>query len=351
VKKNSTLKIKVGNVFIGGGAPIVVQSMCNTDTRDIRSTVNQIKRLEKAGCELVRLAVPDMAAAKSVGRIKKRINIPLVADIHFSHELALECIKQGVDKLRINPGNIGNKAKIRQIILAAERSNVSIRVGVNAGSLEKEILKKYKNKVTPRAMVDSAMKHIKILEKHNFKNIIVSLKSSDIKKTIEAYRLISKKINYPLHVGITEAGSVFRGTIASSVGVGSLLLSGIGDTVRVSLTADPVEEVRVTWEILKVLKLRKRGISVTSCPACGRTEIDLVNLVKKIENAVKDIEKNMHVAVMGCVVNGPGEAKKADLAIVAGKKNGAIYKKGRFLKTVNEKNLLSEFIKEIKKFK
>ncbi len=350
IKRKKTRKIKVGNVYIGGNAPVVIQSMCNTDTRDVKKTVAQIKKLEKAGCEIIRLAVPDMPAAKALGKIKKRINIPLVADIHFSAELAMEAIKQGIDKLRINPGNIGSEEKIIKLVKECKKNKIPIRIGVNAGSLEKEVLKKYKGKATAKGMVESAMRHIKILEKHNFKNILISLKASDIERTAEAYRMLSRKVDYPLHIGVTEAGTVFRGTVMSSIGLGVLLYEGIGDTLRVSLTADPVEEIKVGWEILKSLGLRKRGITITSCPTCGRTEIDLVSLVKKVESQLQFIDKDMHVAVMGCVVNGPGEAREADLAIIGGKGVGLITKKGKIIKKVSEKKLLEEFIKEVKKF-
>lgn len=350
MNRKNTKKIKVGNIFIGGDAPIVVQSMCSTDTRDVSATVSQIKSLQKAGCELVRVAVPDMKAAKALGKIKKKIQIPLVADIHFSHELALEAINQGIDKLRINPGNIGSEEKIKKVVEAAKRKNIPIRIGINGGSLEKEILKKYTNKVTAKAMVESAMRHIRILEKLKFYDIAVSLKASDIERTVEAYRILSKKVKYPLHIGVTEAGTAFRGTIMSSIGLGILLYDGIGDTLRVSLTADPVEEVKVAWEMLRSLGIRKKGITVTSCPTCGRTQIDLIGLAKKVEKAVEGMEKDIHVAVMGCVVNGPGEAREADLAIVGGKGVGLICKKGEIIRKVPEKNLLKEFMRELNKF-
>lgn len=350
IQRRKTRKIKVGNIFIGGDAPVVVQSMCNTDTRDVKKTVAQIKELQKAGCEMIRVAVPDMAAAKALGKIKKQISIPLVADIHFSADLALEAIRQGVDKLRINPGNIGSEEKTRRVVAAAKKKKIPIRIGVNAGSLEKEILKKYKNKVTARGMVESAMRHIKILEKLKFYDISVSLKASDIERTVEAYKLLSKKVDYPLHIGVTEAGTIFRGTIMSSIGLGILLYNGVGDTLRVSLTADPVEEVRVAWEILKSLGLRKRGITVTSCPTCGRTEINLIKLAQRVEAEMANFDKDIHVAVMGCVVNGPGEAREANLAIVGGKRVGLIMKNGEIIKKIGEKKLLQEFIEEVKKY-
>lgn len=350
IKRNKTRKIKIGSTCIGGNAPIAVQSMCNTDTRDVKATVSQIKQLEKAGCEIIRVAVPDMVAAKALGKIKKRISIPLVADIHFSADLAMEAMRQGIDKLRINPGNIGSVEKIAMVIKEAKKRKIPIRIGVNAGSLEKDILKKYNGKVTARGMVESALRHIKILEKLNFREIAISLKASDIERTVEAYRLLSQKVNYPLHIGVTEAGTVFRGSVMSSIGLGILLYEGIGDTLRVSLTADPIEEVRVAWEILKSLGLRKRGITVTSCPTCGRTEIDLISLAKKVEAELVNFDKDIHVAVMGCVVNGPGEAREADLAIVGGKGVGLICKKGEIIRKVDEKDLLREFLKEVKKF-
>lgn len=342
--------MKIGNLFIGGDAPVAVQSMANTKTADIAGTVKQIEELEKAGCEIIRVAVPDMEAAKTLGKIKKKISIPLVADIHFSHELALEAIRQGVDKLRINPGNIGSLEKVEQVAKACKKKKIPIRIGVNAGSLEKDILVKYKNKVTAERMVESAIRHIKILEKLNFWDIVISLKASDIERTVESYKLLSRKVDYPLHLGITEAGTIFRGTIMSSIGIGHLLYEGIGDTIRVSLTADPVEEVKVAWEILRSLGLRKRGVTVTSCPTCGRTKIDLIGLAKKVEKLVEGVDKNIHVAVMGCVVNGPGEAREADLAVIGGESVGLICRKGKILRKVEEKNLLKEFMKELEKF-
>ncbi|HBP00956.1 MAG TPA: 4-hydroxy-3-methylbut-2-en-1-yl diphosphate synthase, partial [Candidatus Moranbacteria bacterium] len=340
IKRRKTKKIKVGNIYVGGNAPVVVQSMCNTDTRDVKATVRQIRILQQAGCEIVRLAILDMEAAKAIGKIKKQVSIPLVADIHFSAEYAMEVMRQGIDKLRINPGNIGSEEKIKMVVLEAKKRKIPIRIGVNAGSLEKDILEKYKGKVTAAAMVESAMRHIKILEKYGFKDILVSLKASDIERTVEAYRLLSRKVSYPLHIGITEAGTAFRGTVMSSIGLGVLLYDGIGDTLRVSLTADPAQEVKVGMEILKSLGLRKRGITVTSCPTCGRTQIDLIKLAEKVEKELAGIDKDMHVAVMGCVVNGPGEAREADLAIVGGVGVGLIMKNGQVLRKVEEEKLL-----------
>jgi (E)-4-hydroxy-3-methylbut-2-enyl-diphosphate synthase len=321
--------------------------MTNTPTADVKRTVEQIKKLSAAGCEMIRVAVPDMEAAKKLGAIKAQINIPLVADIHFSADLALEALAQGVDKLRINPGNIGSDKKVKAVVRAAKAKKVPIRIGINAGSLEKPLLEKYKGKVTAAAMVESAMRHIMLLEKNGFHEIAVSLKASDIFRTVEAYRMLSRKVDYPLHLGITEAGTSFKGTIMSSIGIGTLLYSGIGDTIRVSLTADPVEEIRVGWEILRSLGLRKRGVTVTSCPTCGRTKIDLISLAQKVEKMVEGCDKDIHVAVMGCVVNGPGEAREADLAIIGGDKVGLICKKGNVIKKVPEKDLLDEFMQEL----
>lgn len=345
--RKKTKKIKVGNIHIGGNSPITVQSMLKTDTRKVKNAISEIKKLEDEGCEIMRVAVPDMKAAKSLSKIKEKINIPLVADVHFSPDIALEALRQGIDKLRINPGNIGKREG--EVILAAKKKKIPIRIGVNGGSLERDILLKYKNKATPEGMVESAMRHIKILEKYNFRDIIISLKASDVLRTVEAYRLLSKKTDYPLHIGITEAGTLYRGNIVSAIGLGILLEEGIGDTLRVSLSAPSREEVKTGWEILKSLNIRKRGVTVTSCPTCGRTEIDLIKLVKKVEKAVSPIKKNMHIAVMGCVVNGPGEAREADIAVIGGKKAGLIMRKGKIIKRVPEKDLLKEFIKEINK--
>ncbi len=349
IQRKKTKKIKVGDIFIGGNAPISVQSMTKTDTRDVKATVKQIKKLEKIGCEIIRVAVPDMKAAQALGQIKRQISIPLVADVHFSAELALEAINQNVDKLRINPGNIGNEEKIKAVVLAAQKKKIPIRIGINAGSLEKDLLFKYGCKVTAEAMVESAMRYIKILEKYNFQDIVISLKASDVKRMVAAYRLLSQKVDYPLHLGITEAGTAFRGTVISAIALGILLEEGIGDTLRVSLSVPPEEEVKTAWEILKSLKVRKRGVTITSCPTCGRTEIDLVKLVEKVEKATQSTNKDIHLAVMGCVVNGVGEAREADLAIVGGKKVGLIVKRGEIIKKVPEKKLFDEFIKELKK--
>ncbi|MEA2007254.1 MAG: flavodoxin-dependent (E)-4-hydroxy-3-methylbut-2-enyl-diphosphate synthase [Patescibacteria group bacterium] len=349
-KRKKTRKINVGGVEIGGDQPVRIQSMCNTDTRDVRATVSQIKYLEKVGCELVRVAVPDEVAASKISQIKSKIGIPLVADIHFSAELALKVVEQGVDKVRINPGNIKPIEKIEEVANACKKKSIPIRIGVNAGSLEKDILKKNNGIATANGMVESALGHIRILEKCNFKDIAISLKASDIDRTVNAYRLLSQKVDYPLHVGVTEAGTKFRGTIMSSIGIGMLLFEGIGDTIRVSLTDDPAQEIPVAWEILSSLNLRHRKPTVTSCPTCGRTEIDLVKLTKQVEEIASGISNNIHIAVMGCVVNGPGEAREADLAVIGGKGVGLICKKGEIIKKVREEDLLEEFEIELKRF-
>jgi len=342
-----TRVVQVGNIKIGGGNPISVQSMCNTDTRDAKSTIKQIHDLENVGCEIIRVAVPDMAAAQAIKEIKKNISIPLVADIHFDYKLALESIKNGVDKVRINPGNIGSDENVKKVVDACKDKKIPIRIGINTGSLEKEAEAKYGR--TAQAMVESALKHIQILEKLNFHDIVISLKASDIDRTVEAYRLLSQKVDYPLHLGITEAGTLNTGIIKSSVGLGIMLFEGLGDTIRVSLTGDCTEEVRVGWEILKSLKLRSRGVNLISCPTCGRTEIDLIGLANKVEKALIGVDKQITVAVMGCVVNGPGEAKEADIGVAGGHHQGVIFKKGTILKTVPEEKILEELMSEISK--
>ena len=344
---NKTRVVQIGNLKIGGGNPIRVQSMCNTDTRDATATIKQILDLENAGCEIIRVAVPDMVAAKAIKDIKKSIHIPLVADIHFDYQLALESIKNGVDKVRINPGNIGSMENVKKVVDVCKDKNIPIRIGINTGSLEKEAEEKYGR--TAQAMVESALKHIQILEKLNFNDIVISLKASDIQRTVEAYRLLSQKVDYPLHLGITEAGTLNIGTVKSSVGLGIMLFEGLGDTIRVSLTGDPIEEVRVGWEILKSLKLRDRGVNLISCPTCGRTEIDLIGLANKVEKALLGVDKPITVAVMGCVVNGPGEAKEADIGVAGGHHQGVIFKKGQILKTIPEDQILEELLKEIDK--
>ncbi len=347
MKKYKSRVVKVGPYLLGGDNPVRVQSMCNTDTRNVSATVKQILALEKAGCEIIRVAVPDMKAAQAIGKIKSKIHIPLVADIHFDYKLALECVKQGIDKIRINPGNIGSRDKVEAVVKACKAKKIPIRIGVNSGSIEKDLLEKYG--ATPKAAVESALRHIRILEKLNFHDILISIKFSDVPKMVEGYRLLSKKVGYPLHLGVTEAGTTYVGTIKSAIGIGILLNEGIGATIRVSLTADPVEEIKPGFEILKALGLRKFGAEVISCPTCGRTEIDLIGLAKKVEKEMEKIDKPIKVAVMGCVVNGPGEAREADIGVAGGKNAGAIFVKGKILKSVPENKILPELIKEIKK--
>lgn len=336
-----TKKVKVGNIYIGGSDDVIIQSMTNTNTSDVVATVRQIKELEAVGCQMVRVTVNTVEAALAIKEIKKEINIPLVADIHFDYKLALLAIENGIDKLRINPGNIGSDERVKEVVEAAKEKNIPIRIGVNAGSLEKNILKKH-GKPTAEAMVESAMYHIELLEKYGFEDIILSLKSSNVRMMAKAYRTIKTKINYPLHLGVTEAGTAFQGTIKSSIGIGSLLLDDIGDTIRVSLTEDPVEEIAVAKEILKVLGIIEAGVEIISCPTCGRTEIDLIGLAKDVEKHFKNMDKNIKIAVMGCVVNGPGEAREADYGVAGGKGVGVLFKKGEIVKKVDEKDILTE---------
>ena len=345
MRKIRTRQLSLGGVMIGGGAPIVVQSMTTTDTRRTSPTVRQIRQLEKLGCEIVRVAVPDREAALNLAAIKRGISIPLVADIHFDYKLALEAIKQGVDGLRINPGNIGSTEKVRAVVRAAHECGVPIRIGVNVGSLHKRLLKKYRHP-TPEAMVESAMEHISILESLDFFDIKISLKSSDLLDTVQAYRLIRKKVNYPLHLGITAAGPSFSGSIKSSIGLGILLAEGIGDTIRVSLTGSPQQEVRVAYEILKALKLRTRGPLIISCPTCGRCDINILSIVNTLERELASLSRHLTIAVMGCAVNGPGEAREADLGVAGGKGGGVLFKKGKIIKRLKEKELVSALIKE-----
>lgn len=348
IKRRKTRRIYVGNVSIGDEAPIRVQSMTKTDTRNIKSTVRQIKQLEFAGCEIVRVAVPDITAAKVLGEIKKRVKIPIIADIHFNYKLAVEAVNQGVDGLRINPGNIGAKWKVREVVNAAKDRGIPIRIGVNAGSLPKDLIEKYGHS-TPEAMVEAAERHIEILEELDFHNIKVSLKASDVMKTVEAYRLFSGKHDYPLHVGITETGPVPEGVVKSSIGIGLLLLEGIGDTIRVSLTDSPVVEVNVAYEILRVTGVRQRGVEIISCPTCGRCEINIKKMVRQVKKAIKNIKEPIRVAVMGCSVNGPGEAKEADFGIAGGKGQGIVFTKGKIIKNVKETELVNALIEEIRK--
>ncbi len=343
-----TKKINIGGTFVGGGAPVSIQSMTNVKTRDIEKTAEQINELSANGCEIIRVAVPDMDSAMAIDKIKERISIPLVADIHFDYKLALECIKRGADKIRINPGNIGSKERVRKVAEAAGEKGIPIRIGVNGGSLEPHILKKY-GRPTPEGMVESALYHIKLLEDCGFYDIAVSLKASDVKTTVEAYRLMSKKSDYPLHLGVTEAGTAWGGTIRSAMGIGALLLDGIGDTIRVSLTADPIEEVIAAKEILRSAGLRENGIRVVSCPTCARCQINMIPIAEKVTKAVEKFKKPMKVAVMGCAVNGPGEAKDADIGVAGGNGCGLIFKKGEILRRVPEDRIFTELMLEIEK--
>lgn len=345
MERRKSRAIKVGNIFLGGDNPVIIQSMTNTFTKDVEKTVEQILELEKAGCELVRVTVNNEEAAEAIKEIKKKINIPLVADIHFDYKLALKAIENGIDKLRINPGNIGNEEKIKAVVEKAKEYNIPIRIGVNSGSIEKHILEKY-GKCTVDGMVESAMYHVSLLEKYDFHDIVISLKASNVKMMIDAYRKISKMVDYPLHLGVTEAGTAFQGTVKSAIGIGSLLADGIGDTIRVSLTENPVEEIKVAEEILKVLDLRN-GLEIVSCPTCGRTEIDLINLVKRVEKEFENLDENLKIAVMGCVVNGPGEARDADYGVAGGHGVGMLFKKGEIVKKVKEEDIVIELKKLI----
>jgi (E)-4-hydroxy-3-methylbut-2-enyl-diphosphate synthase len=348
VTRRKSRAVKVGNVIVGGGFPISVQSMTNTDTTDVDATVAQIKRLEEAGCEIVRVAVLNSTAADRLGKIKKQIAIPLVADIHFSHTLALKAIKQGVDKVRINPGNIGEDWKVAEVVRAARDAEIPIRIGVNSGSLPEDLLKEFGHD-DPRALVAAALRELEILEKLDFHDTIIAMKSTSVAVTIAAHVMLAELVDYPFHIGITEAGPVFSGTIKSAVGIGSMLAQGIGDTIRVSLTADPVEEVRVGKQILKALELKREGVDVISCPTCGRAQIDIVNLAQRIEEKTRHIKTPLRVAVMGCVVNGPGEAKSADVGIAGGRGEGELFLKGKVIRKVKESEMESALLAEIEK--
>jgi (E)-4-hydroxy-3-methylbut-2-enyl-diphosphate synthase len=342
-RRKETRQISVGSVRIGGGAPIAVQSMTNTFTHDVAATVAQIQRLEAVGCELVRVAVPDQAAAEAIASIKKEAAIPLIADIHFDYRLALRAMEAGADGLRINPGNIGTAKKVKSVSKKAKERGIPIRV------LEKDLLKKHGG-VTPQAMVESALRHVELLRSFDFHDIKVSIKASDVLRTVEAYRLLSSQTDLPLHVGVTEAGSLFSGTVKSALGIGILLVEGIGDTIRVSLTRDPIDEVRVGYEILKALKIRQRGPEIVSCPTCGRCEIDLVELVEHVESTLLTRTTPVQLAIMGCVVNGPGEAREADIGIAGGRGHGVLFKKGKVVRKVKEHRLAETLLKEVEAY-
>lgn len=339
MERKMTKEIHIGDKVIGANHPILIQSMTNTKTEDVDATVAQIKKLEKAGCDIIRCAVPTMEAAKALGEIKKQVSIPVVADIHFDYRLALAAIENGADKIRINPGNIGSTDRIKAVVDAAKEKNIPIRVGVNSGSLEKELVEKY-HSVTAEGIVESALDKIKIIEDLGYDNLVVSIKSSDVMMCVKAHELISKKMDYPIHVGITESGTLISGNIKSAMGLGMILSQGIGDTIRVSLTGDPVEEIKSAKIILRTLGLRDSGVEVVSCPTCGRTKIDLISLANQVENIVSEYPLNIKVAVMGCVVNGPGEAKEADLGIAGGIGEGLVIKHGEVIKKVPESELL-----------
>lgn len=337
--RKKTRRVEIGSRAVGGGEPILIQSMTNTRTEDVKATVDQIQRLTAAGCEIIRCAVPNMEAAEALAEIKKGITIPLVADIHFDYRLAVEAIRHGADKIRINPGNIGDRARIQAVIDAAKERGIPIRVGVNSGSLEKELVEKYQG-VTAEGLVESALDKVRIIEGMGYENLVISIKSSDVLMCVQAHVLIAERTDYPLHVGITEAGTITSGNIKSAIGLGMILGQGIGDTIRVSLTGDPLEEVKSAKLILRTLGLRKGGIEVVSCPTCGRTQIDLIGLANQVEDMVADIPLDLKVAVMGCVVNGPGEAKEADIGIAGGVGEGLIIKRGEIYKKVKEEELL-----------
>lgn len=348
--RDNTKVIKIGDRVIGGGNPILIQSMTNTRTEDVEATVAQILKLEEAGCDIIRCTVPNEEAAKAVSEIKKQIHIPLVADIHFDYKMAIAAIENGADKIRINPGNIGGEDKLREVVKVAKERNIPIRVGVNSGSLEKELVEKY-NGVTAEGIVESALDKVAMIERAGYDYIVISIKSSDVLMCVKAHEVLASKTNYPLHVGITEAGTLFSGNVKSSIGLGLILSQGIGDTIRVSLTGDPVEEIKTGKLILRTLGLRKGGIEVVSCPTCGRTKIDLIGLANQVENMVAGYDLDIKVAVMGCAVNGPGEAKEADIGIAGGIGEGLLIKKGQIVKKVPENELLSTLKYELDNWK
>lgn len=345
---SETKQVKVGNVLVGGGAPVSIQSMLNIPASDIENSVKQAVRLEEAGCEIIRIAIPNMEAVRLIPALKENVKMPVVADIHFDYKLAIESVAAGVDKIRINPGNIGGTDRVKAVVDACKPKEIPIRIGVNSGSVEKEILAKY-GSPTAEALCESALYHASLLEKFDYTNIVLSMKSSNVKTMVDAYKLASEKCNYPLHLGVTEAGTERMGIIKSSAGLGALLLQGIGDTIRVSLTADPVKEIYAAKDILKALDIRKDGVQFVSCPTCGRTKIDLISIATEVENRLRDCNKNIKVAVMGCAVNGPGEAKEADIGIAGGNGVGLIFKKGEIIRKVPEDKLIEELIKEVEK--
>ena len=348
MERRNTKKVKVGNIFIGGDAPVTVQSMLNKPAHDTQASVKQAIELEKAGCQIIRGAIPDMDAVKLIPALKEAVSVPIVADIHFDYRLAIEAVAAGVDKVRINPGNIGSDDRVKAVVDACKAKNIPIRIGVNSGSVEKEILAKY-GAPTPEAMAESAMYHASLLEKFDFDDIVISIKSSSVENMIKAYELVAERCSYPLHLGVTEAGTARMGLIKSSAGIGSLLMHGIGDTIRVSLTDDPVNEVYAGIDILKALGLKSDSVQIVSCPTCGRTKIDLIKVANEVEAALKDCTKKIKVAVMGCVVNGPGEAKEADIGIAGGDGCAMLFKKGEILRKIDEKDIVAELLKEIEK--
>lgn len=343
-----TKQVKAGNILIGGGAPITIQSMLNIPAENVENSVKQAIELEKAGCQIIRIALPDINAVQLVTALKNAVNVPIVGDIHFDYKIAIKAAEAGIDKIRINPGNIGNDSRVKAVADICNQRQIPIRIGVNSGSLEKEILAKY-GSPTAEALCESALYHASLLEKFDFTDIVLSMKSSNVATMVKAYELADQKCNYPLHLGVTEAGTERMGIIKSSAGIGSLLLHGIGDTIRISLTADPVKEVYAAKDLLKALDINKSGVTFVSCPTCGRTKINLIELANKAENMLKDCNKNIKVAIMGCVVNGPGEAKEADIGIAGGKGEGLIFKKGEIIKKVPEDKLIEELLKEIEK--
>lgn len=345
---SETKQVKVGNVLVGGGAPVSIQSMLNIPASDIENSVKQAVRLEEAGCEIIRIAIPNMEAVRLIPALKENVKMPVVADIHFDYKLAIESVAAGVDKIRINPGNIGGTDRVKAVVDACKPKEIPIRIGVNSGSVEKEIFAKY-GSPTAEALCESALYHASLLEKFDYTNIVLSMKSSNVKTMVDAYKLAAEKCNYPLHLGVTEAGTERMGIIKSSAGLGALLLQGIGDTIRVSLTADPVKEVYAAKDILKALDIRREGVQFVSCPTCGRTKIDLISIATEVENRLRDCNKNIKVAVMGCAVNGPGEAKEADIGIAGGNGVGLIFKKGEIIRKVPEDKLIEELIKEVEK--